>query len=138
MNNLTDNLPENALKGLSNRLGSVFSNGKFSFGAFGLNLTLNSQDKGHSNAYFSDQIISSLSGLIKEVIIEQKEFDGLLIIIDEIDNIEDIEAAALMFKGIINTLDFKERGYVSFLLIGYSAIVDKFFKGDQSARRSFI
>ena len=60
-----------------------------------------------------------------------------MIIIDEIQNIIDIEEATQILKSIINTLDFRERGYISFLLLGYSHGVELLFKSDPSARRSF-
>lgn len=137
LNILTDDLPTDTLKKLSAKLGGVFSNGKFSFGAFGLNLSLDTDREIEKSMYFKDQLISSLSNLIKETVLDGHKFDGILIIIDEIQNIEDLEEAAQVFKGIINTLDFRDRGYISFLLLGYSHGVEAFFKGDPSARRSF-
>ena len=137
LNALTDDLPETALQQLTNKLGGIFKNGKFSFGAFGFNAALDSSQAEDGSIYFRDQIISSLSNIIKSVVIDDKKFDGVLIIIDEVHNIEDLRDAASIFKGIINTLAFRDRGYVSFLIIGYSNSIETFFEGDPSARRSF-
>lgn len=137
LNRLTDDLPESTIQQLTNKLGGIFKNGKFSFGAFGLNTALDFDQSEDNSIYFRDQIISSLSNIIKNVVIDDHKFDGLLIVIDEIHNIEDLKNAASIFKGIINTLNFEDRGYVSFLIIGYSNSVENFFEGDPSARRSF-
>ena len=140
LNSLTDDLPEDVSKKLSAKLGGIFNKGKFSFGAFGISLDLDNTLREEKTVHFQDQIISSLSNLISEAVInapKSRKFDGILIIIDEIQNIEDIREAAQTFKGIIDTLDFRERGYISFLLIGYSYGVENFFEGDPSARRSF-
>lgn len=137
LNDLTDDLPETAIQQLTNKLGGIFKNGKFSFGAFGLSASLDSSQAGEKETHFRDQMISSLSNIIKSVVIDDKKFDGLLIVIDEIHNIEDLKNAGSIFKGIINTLDFKDRGYLSFLIIGYSSSVDTLFEGEPSARRSF-
>ena len=137
LNALTDDLPETAIQQLTNKLGGIFKNGKFSFGAFGLNATVDTSQTGETDAYFKDQIISSLSNIIKSVVIDDKNFDGILIIIDEIHNIEDLRNAASIFKGVINTLNFRDRGYLSFLIIGYSNSIGILFEEDPSARRSF-
>ncbi len=50
-------------------------------------------------------------------------------------NIKDIDRCAQLFRGIITTLDVKELGFISFLLIGYDTTLNKFFDGDPSARR---
>ena len=139
LNNLTDGMPESSLEHLSKRLGGLFKNGKFSFGAFGLNLKV---DKNESQKQlFKDQIVSSLTNLIESAVIskksEDKKFSGILIVIDEIHNVRDIKGAGQIFRNIINTLDVAEKAFVSFLLIGYSDSVEVFFKGDSSARRSF-
>lgn len=136
LNALTDDLPETTLQQLTNKLGGIFKNGKFSFGAFGFNASLDNQSTEHE-IYFRDQIISSLSNIVKSVIMDDKKFNGILIIIDEIHNIEDLRNTASIFKGIINTLNFRDRGYISFLIIGYSHSVEAFFEGDPSARRNF-
>ena len=137
LNALTDDLPQDTLKALTNKLGNIFQNGKFAFGAFSVNASLDNTESAEQKMFFTDQIISGLSNLIKEAVIDNPKFDGLLIIIDEMYNIVDLQEAASVFKKIINTLDFRERGYISFILIGYSQSVDDFFKNDSSARRSF-
>ena len=139
LNNITDILPDTSLKKLSDRLGGLFKQGKFSFGAFGMNINIESNERGERKQFFKDQIVSSLTNLIQSSVgkDENDKFDGILIVIDEIHNIQDLEGAGQIFRNIINTLDVNEKGFFSFLLIGYSDSIDKVFKGDPSARRSF-
>ena len=139
LNNITDILPDTSLKKLSDRLGGLFKQGKFSFGAFGMNVNIESNERGERKQFFKDQIVSSLTNLIQSSVgkDESDKFDGILIVIDEIHNIQDLEGAGQIFRNIINTLDVNEKGFFSFLLIGYSDSIDKVFKGDPSARRSF-
>ncbi len=56
-----------------------------------------------------DQLISILSNLIEAIKQEDenKRRDGVLIIIDEMQNISDIKVCAQLFRGIITTLDVK-------------------------------
>ena len=139
LNNITDVLPDSSLKKLSDRLGGLFKQGKFSFGAFGMNVNLDTREARERKQFFKDQIASSLTNLIQSSVgkDEDYKFDGILIVIDEIHNIQDLEGAGQIFRNIINTLDVNEKAFFSFLLIGYSDSIDKFFKGDPSARRSF-
>ena len=139
LNNITDVLHDSSLKKLSNRLGGLFKDGKFSFGAFGMNVDIDTSKNKEIKQFFKDQIVSSLTNLIQSAVgkNEDYKFDGILIAIDEIHNIKDLEGAGQIFRSIINTLDVNEKGFFSFLLIGYSDSLDKIFKGDPSARRSF-
>ena len=143
LNNITDVLPDSSLKKLSKRLGGLFKNGKFSFGAFGVSLDIDTNENKHTKQFFKDQIVSSLTNLIQSSVEKNKDdkeddkFDGILITIDEIHNIKDLEGVGQILRSIINTLDVNEKGFFSFLLIGYSDSIDKIFKGDPSARRSF-
>ena len=139
LNNITDVLPDSSLKKLSDRLGGLFKKGKFSFGAFGMNVNFDKKEAREQKQFFKDQIVSSLTNLVQSSVgkDEDYKFDGILIAIDEIHNIQDLEGAGQIFRSIINTLDVNEKGFFSFLLIGYSDSIDKFFKGDPSARRSF-
>ena len=104
-----------------------------------MNVNVESREKGERKQFFKDQIVSSLTNLIQSSVgkDEHYKFDGILIAIDEIHNIQDLEGAGQIFRNIINTLDVNEKGFFSFLLIGYSDSIDKVFKGDPSARRSF-
>ncbi|MDP2366315.1 MAG: hypothetical protein Q8M94_21385, partial [Ignavibacteria bacterium] len=61
--------------------------------------------------------------------------DGILFIIDEMDNVSDIENCASIIRGITTELDFEDYGYVSFLLIGYENGYEHFLRGDESIRR---
>ena len=139
LNNITEVLPALSLKKLSDRLGGLFKNGKFSFGAFGMNVSIDKREVSERNLLFKDQIVSSLTNIVRSSVgkDEDYKFDGILIVIDEIHNIQDLEGAGQIFRNIINTLDVNEKGFFSFLLIGYSDSIDRFFKGDPSARRSF-
>ncbi len=138
LNNITDGLHDSSLKKLTDRLGGLFKNGKFSFGAFGMNVGVETTEN-REKQFFKDQIVSSLTNLIQSSVgnDESYKFDGILIVIDEIHNIQDLKGTGQIFRNIINTLDVNEKGFFSFLLIGYSDSIDKIFQGYPSARRSF-
>ena len=138
LNNITDVLHDSSLKTLGKRLGGLFKDGKFSFGAFGMNMDIDKSKNKEIKQFFKDQIVSSLTNLIQNSVGKNENyFDGILIVIDEIHNIKDLEGSGQIFRNIINTLDVNEKGFFSFLLIGYSDSIDGIFKGDPSARRSF-
>ena len=144
LNNLTNRLSDSTLESLSKRLGGLFKNGKFSFGAFadfgpvGMNASFEKNFKQEST-FFKDQIVSSLTNLIQSSVQNNQKdsFNGILIVIDEISNIEDLEKTGQILRSVINTLDVDEKGFISFLLIGSDDSIDKIFKDDPSARRSF-
>ncbi len=145
LNRLTDRLPSSSIKRLSERLGDIFKNGKFSFGAFGLNVSVGQSQmelplEGDTKQFFKDQSISALTNILsglKEIKDEENKYDGIFIVLDEIHNIEDVQGIAQMLRGITTTLDVNGFGNISFMVIGYSEIVDNFFEGDPSAKRSF-
>lgn len=138
LNELTDTMPKNIIEQLATRLGNVFKNGKFSIGAFSLGVEVGLEDQQKDTAVLKDLIVSILSNIMQEMKKEDSNNkDGLLIIIDEMDNINDIGICAQLFRGIITTLDVKGVGNICFLLIGYGKTVDNFFVSDQSARRQF-
>lgn len=134
LNELTDNISSSVVDMLSKRLGSLLKNGKFSIGAF--SVELKSEEK---TIAVRDQLISILSNLIEAVKNDEgdKKKDGVIIVIDEMQNVGDIEDCAQLFRGIITTLDVKNLGNISFLLIGYESALNDFFEGDPSARRQF-
>ena len=138
LNSLTDEVPHSWLGKIGERLGTLFKNGKFSLGAFGVSASVDAQsvDKG---VILRDQAISILSNLVttlREADAGDKR-DGILIVIDELQNLSDIETAAPTLRGILSTLDFKRLGNVSFMLIGLEKAFDDFMAGDESARRAF-
>jgi len=135
LNELTDKISPKVLDMLGKRLGSLLKNGKFSIGAFSIELK-SAEEK---TIAVRDQLISILSNLIEAIknVEEDKKKDGVIIVIDEAQNIGDIELCAQLFRGIITTLDVKNLGNISFLLIGYESALNDFFKGDPSARRQF-
>ncbi len=136
LNELTDRLPKTALEVLSTKLGAVFKNGKFSIGPFSLEMA--SQPTPEVVTILKDQIVSILSNIfisLKSSENQTNEKDGVLIIIDEMQNVSDLSLCAQLLRGIITTLDVKEMGLISFLLIGYDDAA--FFEGDLSARRQF-
>jgi AAA ATPase-like protein len=145
LNRLTDRLPSSSIKRLSERLGNIFKNGKFSFGAFGLQASMDKNQmelplEGDTKQFFKDQAVSALTNILsglKEIKDEEKEYDGIFIVLDEIHNIEDVHGIAQMLRGISTTLDVNGIGNISFMVIGYSEVVDNFFEGDPSAKRSF-
>ena len=140
LNNITDSLPQTALRRLSHKLGDLFKNGKFVFGAFGINATVDIDSSQNKKYRLKDQVISSLSNLIQASIVDsskKNKKDGFLIIIDDIHNLKDLKGSAQIFRNIINTLDFRNLGYFSFLLISYEDDIRSFFEDDPSARRNF-
>lgn len=138
LNELTDELPKTAVETLASKLGNLFKNGKFSIGAFSVELS--KQEKEEASTVLKDQFVSILSNLLSAIGLGNggdRTKDGILIIIDELQNVADIEFCAQLFRGIITTLDVKEFGYVSFILIGYEQVLNDFFEGDSSSRRQF-
>lgn len=135
LNELTDKMPPNVIDALGKRLGSLLKNGKFTIGAFSLEMK-SAEEK---NIVVRDQLISILSNLIEAIKKEDenKRRDGVLIVIDEMQNMSDIEMCAQLLRGIITTLDVKSLGNIGFLLIGYENALKDFFDGDPSARRQF-
>lgn len=135
LNELTDKLPKTILDVLGTKLGTLLKNGKFSIGPFSMEL----KSEEEKAIIVRDQIISILSNLIESIksSSEVGKKDGILIVIDELQNISDIEQCAQLFRGIITTLDVKNLGNVAFLLIGYETALNDFFDGDPSARRQF-
>lgn len=136
LNELTDKIPRSAIKILGERLGKLFEKGKFSIGAFSMELEKSKEQE--ESVILRDQLISILSNVIDSIRLstgENESKDGVLIIVDEMGNIKDIDRCAQLFRGIITTLDVKELGFISFLLIGYDTTLNKFFNGDTSARR---
>lgn len=135
LNELTDKLSEGVLDTLGKRLGDLLKNGKFTIGAF----SIEQKSVEERTIIIRDQMISILSHLIEAVRTEKdaKRKDGIIIVIDEAQNIGDIEICAQLLRGIITTLDVKNLGNISFLLIGYVSALDDFFQGDPSARRQF-
>lgn len=143
LNLLTDQLPKSSIDRLSTHLGDFFKSGKFSFGAFGMEVGVNKQS-GESNEgdlFLKDQAVSILTNILKGLDEEQKKdnkaADGILIVIDEIHNVKEIEGIAQIFRSITTTLDMNGHGNVSFLILGYTSEISKFFNGDPSAKRSF-
>lgn len=137
VNILTDQMDINLVREMGNRLGELFKNGKFTIGAFGASADIDlSRNISHKDITIKDQTVSILSNILKTVK-ENDSNDGILIIIDEMHNLDDLEKAASVIRNISTTLDVNGRGQVAFLLIGYDEDVEKFFGGDSSARRVF-
>jgi hypothetical protein len=63
--------------------------------------------------------------------------DGILIVIDEVHNLKNLDGAAQILRSISTTLDVSRLGKISFIVIGYPEGMERFFKGDTSARRHF-
>ncbi len=138
LNELTDLLPKSAADVLGSKLGDLFKNGKFTIGSFSLELGKNEKEK--ASAALKDQLVSILSNIVYALGLSncgERVKDGVLIIIDEMQNVSDPNLCAQLFRGINTTLDVKELGYISFLLLGYEDEATNFFSGDQSARRQF-
>ncbi|MBU0896206.1 MAG: ATP-binding protein, partial [Candidatus Omnitrophica bacterium] len=135
LNELTDRVSPNILSALGERLGYLLKNGKFTIGAFSVDMR-STEEK---NIVVRDQLISILSNLIEAIKKEDedKKRDSVLIVIDEMQNISDVTKCAQLLRGIVTTLDVKSLGNIGFLLMGYESVVKDFFDGDPSARRQF-
>jgi hypothetical protein len=140
LNELTDRMPKSVMDRLSSRLGDIFKNGKFSIGAFSIGVELGTKDSDQETVVLKDLIVSILTNIIsglRDTESQERHKDGVLIIIDEFDNVADIVKCAQLFRGVATTLDVKGLGNVAFLLIGYDRTIENFFAGDSSARRHF-
>jgi len=141
LNNVADQIEESVLKKIGSRMGKIFKDGKFSIGAFGFQAGYEGgkrTDKLNGTIVIKDQVVSILRNIISQIRTttpEAQEKDGVLIIMDEMDNLYDVETAASIIRGITAELDFEDRGYISFLLIGYESGYESFVRGDESIRR---
>jgi hypothetical protein len=137
VNNLTDQMDNSLVQEIGGHLGDLFKNGKFTIGAFGASVDLSlSETAAQRDITIKDQTVSILSNLLKAMR-EKQSKDGILIIIDEIHNLNNLQGAASVFRNIVTTLDVGGIGQVSFLLLGYDEDVERFFSEDSSARRVF-
>lgn len=140
LNALTDQLPSSAVGRLTERVGSIFKNGKFSFGAFSADFRNAPEGKSDErNRQLKDQAVSVLTNILKSIDdpANPDRPEGLLLIIDEVHNLEDLEGAAQLLRSVNTTLDVNGLGRVSFMVIGYTEPVRIFFSGDPSAQRHF-
>ena len=141
LNIMTDRMPESVIQRLSQRLGNFFKNGKFTFGAFGASATVEGEVKSEDKlTVIKDRAVSVFSNIVSgidELKDEPKRLDGILLVIDEIHNLKDLDGAAQILRAISTTLDVSRLGKISFIVIGYPDGMDRFFKGDPSARRHF-
>jgi Cdc6-like AAA superfamily ATPase len=136
LNELTEKMSSGVISKIQKRLGKLFSNGKFSIGAFGASLELSGGEP-TAQATVRDQSISILSNIITALHEDEDDRkDGVLIVIDELNNLAEIQECAQLIRGIVTTLDIKDLGFISFILIGYKDTEQKFFEGDESARRN--
>ncbi|MBI4678882.1 MAG: ATP-binding protein [Elusimicrobia bacterium] len=135
LNDLTDSMPGAWLQDIGQRLGRMWQNGKFSIGAFGVEVA--TQPAERKQTVLRDEVVSILSNVVRTLKESPEPRDGVLIVIDEIQNIADVEVAASMLRGILAALDFKGLGNVSFLLVGLEKAYEAFVQGDASARRDF-
>lgn len=141
LNIMTDRMPDSVINRLSQRLGNFFKNGKFTFGAFGVSATVEGEVKVEDKlTIIKDRVVSVFSNIVSgidELKDDPKKLDGILIVIDEVHNLKDLDGAAQILRSISTTLDVSRLGKVSFIVIGYPEGMDRFFKGDPSARRHF-
>ncbi len=143
VNKIADNMDRDTISRIGNKLGTLFNNGKFEIGAYGLKLGVEAnKDNLQKEITIKDQTAGILSNLIsviddenlKDGVIKK---DGILIIIDEVHNLKDITSSASILRNIITTLDVDNKGKISFILVGYNEDVEKFFSKDSSSRRTF-
>ena len=145
LNLLTDQLPKSAIDRLNSHLGSFFKNGKFSLGVFGVKAEIKAYGKSfEEDMYLKDQAVSILTNILKGIEDERlrkgkkiDQSDGILIVLDEIHNLKSIDGVAQILRSIITTLDMNGHGNIAFLILSYPEAIQKFFKGDPSAKRSF-
>jgi hypothetical protein len=140
LNLMTDKMPETVIKRLTQRLGTVFKDGKFSFGAFGANLGYEGTAKENKDTVIKDRAISAFSNIIaglEEITESEYKLDGVLVIIDEIHNLKDVDGATRILRAFATTLDVNQQGKISFMEFGYAEVIERFFSGDPSARRHF-
>jgi len=142
LNIMTDRMPESVIQRLTQRLGAFFKNGKFTVGAFGAETSFESAKSNPEETFtvVKDRAVSALSNIIsglEEIKDGDKRQDGILLVIDEIHNLKDLDGAAQILRAISTTLDVSSLGKISFLVIGYPDGMERFFKGDPSARRHF-
>lgn len=136
LNELTEQMSTGVIGRLQKHLGNLFQNGKFSIGAFGASMEIE-KSKSSLDINVRDQVISILSNVIPAIREDSDNpKDGVLIVIDEINNLSNLEECAQLVRGIVTTLDIKGLGHISFILIGYKDTEKKFFEGDESARRN--
>jgi len=140
LNLMTDKMPESVIKRLSQRLGTFFKNGKFTFGAFGANVGYDAISKEVKNMAIKDRAVSAFANIIAgldEITEPEHKFDGVLVVIDEVHSLKDVDGAAQILRAIATTLDVNGQGKISFMVIGYADGIERFFAGDPSARRHF-
>lgn len=139
LNELTEHMSPTILTALGARLGNLLKNGKFTIGAFGGQISVESgASVENKEATIRDQVVSILSNIITAFRADtEAKKDGVLIILDEVNNLADIENCAQLIRGIVTTLNVRDSGYVCFVLIGYHDTEKAFFGGDESARRQF-
>ncbi len=143
LNLLTDQLPKTSIERLSSHLGGFFKDGKFSLGAFGVTVSSDKVKGSEDSMYLKDHAISILTNILKGMEEDQskirgkKALDGLLIVLDEMHNIKDFDGVAQILRNVITTLDINGQGNIVFLIISHPSAVQRFFKGDPSAKRSF-
>lgn len=139
INKLTDEMEPGMVDQIGSRLGSIFKNGKFQIGAFGLSLGYEqgAENQIKNEIAIKDQAVSILANIIKGIRDDDNKKDGILIIIDEIHNLKNITSAASILRNILTTLEVDNLGQISFLLVGYEEDMEKFFSGDSSSRRTF-
>jgi hypothetical protein len=138
LNKLTDQMDSSLVSKVGERLGDLFSNGKFKIGAFGVSAGLDlATTKSNQEITIKDQTTSILENILKANAEQEMPKDGLLIIIDELNHLADLDSAASVIRNISTTLDVDGFAKVSFLLIGYEEDEEKFFSKDSSAKRMF-
>lgn len=141
LNIMTDRMPDSVIHRLSQRLGNFFKNGKFTFGAFGASATVEGEIKTEDKlTVIKDRAVSVFSNIVSgidELKDDPKKLDGILIVMDEVHNLKDLDGAAQILRSISTTLDVSRLGKISFMVIGYPEGMERFFKGDPSARRHF-
>ena len=140
LNLLTDQLSGSVIKRLSSHVGSFFKNGKFSLGAFDVQVEIGKRSKqsAEGGMYLKDQALSILTNILKGMEEDKKNNPkAVLIVLDEVHNIKNLKGMAQILRSVITTLDVNGYGNIAFLIISYPSAVKEFFKADPSAKRNF-
>ena len=138
LNILASGLEPSLMDQIGKTLGILFDKGRLKIGLIEVGIETKKGNAANAAASIKDQSVAILSSIVRNVR-ESKERhkSGVLIVIDELHNLENIREAASILRNIITTLDVNELGFVAFMLIGYEGDAEEFFSVDTSAHRAF-
>jgi len=140
LNQLSNQLDKSFFEKAKDKIGEFCQNGKFKLGLYGAeaSIELDENRKNTEQIEIKDQFIKITTKIIEEIKNEKESNtkNGLIIIIDEMDNISDLNEYASIIRGITTSLDFEDIGYISFIFIGYEDGMNEFIQSDRSIART--